>query len=582
MLSDEEITSKAKKFALLNAADHSGIANPNAVVGRLLSENAELRKDASKVKSIVAGVVASINGMNLQQQKRLLDEEFPGELESSVTRKREQSRAEASKRPQLPDLPDASPGNVVTRFPPEPNGFMHIGHAKAAILGLEYARKYEGKFIVRFDDTNPAAEKLEYYGAFLEAFEWLQIKPDLVRNASDDMEKFYQIAQSMIDKFAAYVCSCSQEKMRDLRAAGFPCEHRSQSRAANTARWNEMLSGKVEAKNSVLRFVGNMQSLNTTMRDPVLFRIVDHPHPLKGNEFRVYPTYDFDGPLEDSLDGVTHAMRSKEYELRDELYYAILDSVEFRKPRIIEFSRLALKNTTVSKRSLRKLIEEGKVEGWDDPRLPTIAGLRRRGIQPETIREFVLQMGISKVESLPTWDLLESINRKVLDPRSKRYFFVGHPYELEIEGHPTLKVVLKYHPDSDFGERAIETQGKFLISASDGCELKPGDKFRLMETYNCELLSVDDRKLKAVKTSDNIEEKIPKIQWVTPEDSVPFTVTKTAPLLIEEEYNPNSLEKVEGRIEKSASALKVGEMFQLVRLGFCRLDSSGAAILAHK
>jgi len=582
LLTDDKIAQLARKFAFLNALEHSGKANQNAVIGRILAEHSELRNESARVKTIVQSVVATVNQMSPEQQRAGLENEFPGELQSSLDRKKEISKADSSKKAELPDLPDVVFGKVSTRFPPEPNGFMHIGHAKAALLGFEYAKKYGGKFMVRYDDTNPAAEKREYYGAFIDSLEWLKIKPDQVKNASDDIAKFYDIARQMIKKYRAYVCSCSQERMRELRAAGMPCEHRSQSAQENAAQWESMLSGNTGAKQSVLRFVGDMESLNTTMRDPVLFRVVEHPHPLLGTKFRVWPTYDFDGPVEDSLDGITHAMRSKEYELRDELYYAILDSVDLRKPRIIEFSRLALKNTTVSKRSLRKLIEEGKVQGWDDPRLPTIAGLQRRGILPETIKEFILSMGISKVESLPTWDLLESINRKLLDPIARRFFFVRDPVLVEVEDHPRMEVTLRFHPDADLGSRSIETAGSFWISGADAAPLKIGSRFRLIEAYNCEILQVDGGKILARRVSEVTGEKIPKLQWVIPDGSIPFTLMVPGPLLLNDEYNPDSLKLIDGKIENSAESLKVGEIVQLVRTGFCKLDSPRTAIMAHK
>lgn len=581
-VSDEEIVSLTRKFAYINAVEHDGVANAGAVVGRILSEYSNLRKEPARVKSIVWSIVEPINRMSLEEQKFALEREFPGEWESVVHKKRDIAKSESQKKPELPDLPGAVMGEMVTRFPPEPNGFMHIGHAKAAILGLEYAKKYRGKFIVRYDDTNPAAEKMEYYGAFLEAFDWLGIKADIVKNASDDLNKFYRIAEEMILKYAAYVCSCSQQKMREERSMGLHCIHRSQSSSVNLNQWHSMISGKTEMQTSTLRFAGNMQSLNTTMRDPVLFRIVDQAHPLRKDEFRVWPTYDFDGPIEDSLDGVTHAMRSKEYELRDELYYAILDSLDLRKPKIIEFSRLALKDTTVSKRSLRKLIEEGKVQGWDDPRLPTIAALRRRGILPESIREFILEMGISKVESLPTWDLLESINRKLLDPIARRFFFVADPVKLEIDGFPEQEITLKYHPDNNFGSRVIRTKGRFEISGSDATQLQVGSKFRLIEAFNCEVYSKSDSLIRARRIGDVTEEKIAKIQWVSEEESTPFSVMVTGSLLINEEYNPDSLQIARGSIESSAKNLNVGDLFQLVRFGFCRLDSPATAILAHR
>jgi glutamyl-tRNA synthetase len=274
-------------------------------------------------------------------------------------------------------------------------------------------------------------------------------------------------------------------------------------------------------------------------------------------------------------------LRSKEYELRDESYYAILDSLGLRKPRIVEFSRLELQNTTVSKRNLRKLIEDGHVEGWNDPRLPTISGLRRRGFLPEAIREFVLSMGVSKVESQPSWDLLESINRRMLDPIAKRFFFVENPVAIEVENAPSVKVVLKFHPDRDFGQREITTGGKFMISEDDAKTLSPGIKIRLIEAYNIEILSIGSV-IKARFLGHDSIDHIKKLQWVVPDEALPLSVTIAGPLLLQDQYNPSSLRIAKGLIESSGRNINVGEIFQLVRFGFCRLDSSGMAILTHK
>ncbi|MDG7001202.1 MAG: glutamate--tRNA ligase, partial [Nitrososphaerota archaeon] len=491
-------------------------------------------------------------------------------------------KANSEKVAVLPELLDAKEGEVVTRFPPEPNGYMHIGHAKAAIIGYDYSRIYKGKFILRFDDTNPAAEKKEYYDAFLESLDWLGIKPDIVKNASDDLAKMYEYARQLIKNQKAYVCNCPQDLMRKNRAMGAACHHRTQDIAENLVRWDNMLNDDEEAKNSVLRFSGDMKSLNTTMRDPVLFRRVEEPHPIKRDEYSVWPTYDFDGPVEDSCDGVTHAMRSKEYELRDEVYVAILDSLNLRKPKIIEFSRLELRNTTVSKRNLKKLIEEGNVTGWDDPRLPTIAGLKRRGILPEAIREFILSMGVSKVESEPTWDLLESINRKFVDPIAKRFFFVSNPVRLKVQGAPKSEARLRFHPEKDYGHRVVNLDGNYLISDTDASNLSSGSKIRLMEAYNVEVEAVKDGQIESRYLGDQKIEKIPRIQWVSERSNAQMRILVPGPLLEDGSFNPNSLATVEGRIEESASNLPIGAIFQLVRFGFCRLDSKGVAILSHK
>ncbi len=575
---DEDISKTAKKFALLNAIEHNGKADSKSVIGRILSENSDLRRFAQRVRDIVSAIVTEVNRMSAAEQSAMFRSRYPGELEERTARKKEIAKSD-SQRTELPELVGAETGNVITRFPPEPNGYMHIGHAKAAIIGYEYAKKYSGEFLLRFDDTNPAAEKIEYYEAFRDSLRWLNITPSKTKNASDDMEKFYELAEKLINYSKAYICSCSQDIMRHNRAEGVPCEHRLQERQQNMSLWGDMLSGKLSIR-ATLRFTGDMKSQNTTMRDPVLFREVEGSHPIKGTQYRVWPTYDFDGPVEDSLDGVTHAMRSKEYELRDQLYFAILDALQLRRPRIIEFSRLELQNTTVSKRSLRKLIENNYVKDWDDPRLPTISGLKRRGFLPEAIRDFVLSMGVSKVESQPTWDLLESINRKLLDPIAKRFFFVENPISLHVENAPEVNVSLKFHPERNYGERTITTNGKFFLSSSDASQLKPGDKARLIEVYNIEILSSDNGIRARYAGEENIE-KIRRIQWVVPE-SLPFKVIIIGPLLINDDYNPNSIREATGLIESGGSDLKIGEIFQLVRFGFCRLDSSGVAILTHK
>ena len=579
---DSNVQNLALKYALVNALEHDGSANANSVLGRILSEIAELRKESARIKPIVIQQVAKVNGLQRDQQRSVLDDLFPGEFEKRTAKKKEISKAESEKEPTLPDLPGAEMGSVVTRFPPEPNGFMHIGHAKAATLGYEYAKRYNGQFIVRFDDTNPAAEKKEYYAAFLESLNWLGLTPNKIRNASDDIPFFYELAERMIRNSKAYVCTCTRQEMQNKRNASEICEHRSNAVEFNLSLWNEMLSGKAKKSDAILRFVGDMQSLNTTMRDPVLFRIVEESHPLKGREYNVWPTYDFDGAVEDSHDGVTHAMRSKEYELRDELYYALLDSLEMRKPRIIEFSRLQLANTTVSKRNLRKLIEAGYVSGWDDPRLPTISALRRRGFLPQAIREFIISMGLSKVESQPTWDLLESINRKLLDPIAKRYFFVSDPVSVNVIGEPEVRASIRLHPTENMGVREIDTHGRFQVSSADASALGPGSRFRLIDLYNVEVASKEDRELEVKKVEGSLSERIPKLQWVATDQGVPFKLIVTGPLLVNEEYNPASLKTEDGIAESAVASLPVGDIVQFVRIGFCRLDSPGTAILAHK
>jgi glutamyl-tRNA synthetase len=585
---EKEIITLARKFALLNAIYHDGRASLGSVIGRVFAEQPKLKRFPQRVNSLVREQVEKVNSLPLLDQRRALLLEFPGAMENEDKRKQEISRKEAEREPSLPELPDAIEGAVVTRFPPEPNGYMHIGHAKAAIIGREYATRYSGKFIVRFDDTNPSTEKLEYYGAFLDSLEWLGIKADRVKNASDDMEEFYKLAEVAMRNGKAYVCTCAQEDIRQMRAKGLACAHRTNSVEENLKLWEKMKKKEFKRNEAVLRFLGDIKSSNTAMRDPVLFRIVEDPHPLRGTKYHIWPTYDFDGPVEDSLDGVTHAMRSKEYELRDEVYCSILNSLGLRVPKIIEFSRLSLANTTVHKRTLKRLVEEKKVDGWDDPRIPTIAGLRRRGILPEAIRRFIISMGLSKVESEPTWDLLESINRKLLDPVAKRYFFVPHPVSLDVKGFPRVTVEIPYHPDRvEFGSRKIETNGRFAISSEDCERLLPGSKIRLIEAYTVEIEESVGRTALLARMIENDlhgeDRGIKKLQWVARDSCTSFEMKVLGPLLKEGGiFNEKSLTTVQGLAEQSALELREGELVQFVRIGFCRIDKPGVAILTHK
>ena len=580
--SRESIVTMLRKFVLLNSIAHQGKPDKGAVIGRMMAERPDLRRESRSVTALTIETITEISRLTLEEQKDALSREFPDALDEESSRKKEVSRRDSEKEATLPPLPGAIRGAVVTRFPPEPNGFMHIGHAKAAIVGSQYARAYGGKFLMRFDDTNPATEKKEFYDAFLEDFSWLEIKLDLVRNASDDMNAFYELADKMIRNSSAYVCTCPQELMRERRSRGEVCEHRSQTAELNLQLWSKMKSGETEESGAVLRFLGDMKSVNTTMRDPVLFRIVNKPHPIQGTKYKAWPTYDFDGPVEDSLDGVTHAMRSKEYELRDELYHAILKCLGLREPQIIEFSRLTLQNTTVSKRSLKKLVDEKKVEGWNDPRLPTISGLRRRGFLPRAIKEFILGMGVSKVESEPTWDLLESINRRILDPISKRYFFVPDPIEITVNGAPTLDVHLKYHPDKNYGDRLVRTDGSFFVSRNDLESIPIGASARLIEAYNIKIIEKNPEKIVCEYFGEERLSGIPKIQWVSTKDTVPIRVKVLGPLLSDGQFNPASLKLVSGFGESAVKEIEIDSIVQFVRFGFCRMDEEGVAILAHK
>jgi len=572
---DAETEKFIKVNALKNAVEHGGKSQPDVVVSRLAGSRPDLRSQLKSLIPEIKAIVQQINAMTLSEQKRLLDELAPGESVPKKPAGEQQSM-------QLPPLEGAVHGKVVTRFPPEPNGYPHIGHAKAAIIDEEYARMYDGKLILRFDDTNPLKEKLEYYHAIAEGLEWLGIKPDLVKNTSDDIELLHDFGRKLIEVGGAYVCTCSQDRIHDLRGKGLPCECRQDPEMA-IERMPKMFGGSYGPNDAIVRFKGDMADQNTAMRDPTLFRIIEGEHPLLGSKVRVWPTYDFAAPIEDSLDGVTHAMRTKEYELRNPLYYAILERLQLRKPIMIEFSRLEFEGMPVSKRKIKPLIDNGIVESWDDPRLPTLAGLKRRGFVPDAIRKFVLSLGFTLAETKPPFEALEAFNRKIVDPVSPRLFFVRDPVELFVKGAKEAEVVLKNHPtDARLGTRKVRVGDRFYIANEDATRLKVGDEIRLIELYNVKITGITKNLITAEIGSDEIRQSMPKIQWIAKNDIVEYKVLIPKALYAGEEYNTNSLEIARGFAESFVSGLRSDARVQFVRFGFCRIDDSQTAIMTHR
>ena len=469
---------------------------------------------------------------------------------------------------------------MVTRFPPEPSGYPHIGHAKAAFLDYEAANAYNGKMLLQFDDTNPEKESGEYVEALKEGLKWLGITWDGKEfYTSDYMTEIYDYSVKGMEKGVLYVCTCTQEETSKNREQGKPCPCSMLGAKENLARWENMIQAEPETGNgkryregeAVVRFRGDMSALNTTLRDPTMLRIMDAPHYRQKNKYRVWPNYDFATPILTHKMGVTHIMRSKEYELRDELYFRLCEALGIPKADVVGFSRLNIKNAPISKRFITPLVKEGKVMGWDDPRLPTLKGLARRGILPEAVKNFVMSFGLSKVESEPGWEKLLSENRKLLEPGARHYFFVPNPIRLEIRGSQYHEAELKLHPNQDFGTRKIRVNDFAFISEADFSNISEGEVFRLKDLFNAKMVSKKD--LIAERVADSKAEK--KIQWVT--DYVEAEILKPGDLLKEDEsFNEASLELVKGYAEANISSLEAGRIIQFERFGFCKLDAKKA------
>jgi glutamyl-tRNA synthetase len=579
---DQRLLDSIKATTLQNAVEHNGKAKADAVIGKIAASTTEFRSNLKNIVPAIRESVREINAMPLNEQKLLLKQL---EVIAPPQQTQPAEKSNIGSLPFFPKLENASPGKVITRFPPEPSGYPHIGHAKAAIIDEYYARRYAGKFILRFDDTNPLNERLEYYEAFILALQWLNISPDIIKNTSDDIELLYNYGKRLVSNGYAYVCTCDQKKIRDFRSKGIECDCR-KSMTAALGRIDDFFNGRFKQNEAIIRFKGLMADCNTAMRDPTLFRIIKGRHPKLGDKYDIWPTYDFAAPIEDSVDGVSHALRTKEYELRNALYFAILERLGLRKPNMIEFSRLEFDGLPVSKRKIKPLIENGIIKSWDDPRLPTLAGMKRRGFIPEAIRRFVLSLGMTLAETKPPFESLEAFNRKLIEAESTRLFFVKDPVEIRIPNTSPRVAVLKNHPTIDLGSRRIRVNDSVYISKDDAVNLRPGQEIRLIELFNIRVIDIITAGTKMTIigswSGDDIKPEMRKIQWVAKNDAHPFKVLVPKELYIGDTYNVNSLEVWEGVCESYVTNLKPDSKLQFVRMGFCRIEGDSLAIFTHR
>ena len=539
------------KNALLNAIQHDGKANVQAVLGKIISEGPEVRDNIKKIIPEIKNIVNDVNSLTLEEQQKKL-KRLGITLEKRVEGKKE-----------LPDLPNAGIGNVVTAFPPEPSKYPHMGHAKAALINYLYAKKYKGKFIVRFEDTNPELTKKEYYDAIINGLKWLGIEWNKLDYVSNHVSKYYEATIKLIKENKAYVCVCKQDEIKKNRRLMIGCKCRQNSIDKNLEIWEKLLTILKEGEASV-RLKISMGHKNALMRDPTIMRVLEHYHPRVGKKYRVWPMYDFATALMDVWEGVTHRIRSKEFEMRKELQQFIQKCLGLKSPYITEMARFNLKGVPSSGRQIREMIKNKELTGWDDPRLTTLMALKRRGFVPEAIKEFLISTGVSKTESTLTWDMLESFNRSVIDPKCNRYFAVFNPIEIKIKNAPLLKKV-RVHLHPDFPKRGFRqipvNVNKILISRTDFEKYK-GKEVRLIGLFNIKL----DKKAEFI--SKKVIMKMPKIQWVS-EKNMKINVLM-----------PNGSKK-NGIGEPEINKLKIDKRIQFVRFGFCRLDKKKLGIFFY-
>ena len=508
------------------------------------------------------------------------------------------------------DLKNGKYGDkVYTRFPPEPNGYLHIGHAKSICLNFSTAIKYNGKCNLRYDDTNPVKEDVEYVKSIEEDVKWLGFQWNERLWASDYFEKMYDSAVILIKKGKAYVDDLSQDEIRNLRGTltspGKNSPYRDRSVEENLRLFEEMKDGKYENGAKVLRAKIDMSSPNINMRDPVIYRISHNSHHNTGDTWCIYPMYTFAHPIEDAIEGITHSICTLEFEDQRPFYNWVLKEVGSWKtpPQQIEFARLNLTNTIMSKRHLKKLVDEGVVTGWDDPRMPTIAGIRRRGYTPEAIRNFCDKIGVSKANSTVDISLLEHCIRDELQGKVSSVNVVENPIKVIITNYPEDKTeymeMENNRNNEALGNRTVPFSRELWIDGDDFMEvpvkkyfrLFPGNEVRFKGAYfiTCrevvkdengnvkELLCTYDPETRSGSSFEGRKVK-GTIHWVDAKTAVPVTIRNYDYLFVEndqgeEVFNENSLYETVGYAEPSITNAKAGDRYQFFRHGYYIADS---------
>ena len=544
------------RYALMNAVKHKGKANPGAVMGAVMSNEPELRKRAPEVKEAVQAAVEKVNSLKPEEQQ--------SEMERLGLEIRERKQ---KKRQGLRNLPDVK-GEVVLRFAPNPSGPLHIGHARAAILNHEYARRYDGKLILRIEDTDPRRVDPEAYDMIPSDLEWLGVEWDETIIQSDRMEIYYEYTERLIERGGAYVCTCTPEAFREFKNEGKACHCRDLGVRENLQRWREMF--EMPEGSAVVRVKTDLQHPNPAIRDWVSMRIVEAEHPRTGTRYRVYPMMNFSVAVDDHLLGVTHVLRGKDHLANSEKQEYLYRHLGWEPPVFIHYGRLKMDDIALSTSGAREGIVEGKYSGWDDPRLGTIRAIARRGIRPEAIRKLMVEIGVKIADSTMSWKKIYGLNRNILEEEARRYFFAADPVRFEIEGLPgPIRVERSLHPDKpELGNRILELNGDVYLPRGD---LREGP-LRLIDAVN---VIYSDGELRY--HSEGIEEarelQAAMIHWVPAESALKAVVVM-----------PDASE-IEGVIEGDASELEVDDVVQLERFGFARVDSSGERLVfyyAHK
>ena len=533
------------KYVLLNAFKHKGNANPGAVMGSIMSSEPELRSKAKEVGQLAGKIVAQVNALSIDEQKSEM-EKYGVEV---------QDKKPKTKKTGLQELPGTHE-NIVLRFAPNPSGPLHIGHSRAAIPNAEYVKRYDGTLILRIEDTDPKRVFKPAYDMIPEDLAWLGIHPDEIIYQSDRFEIYYDYARQLIQKGAAYMCTCDGATFKELKDNSKPCPCRDNSVEENIELWNKFDS--MDAGEAVLRLKTDINHKNPAIRDWVAMRIVEEDHPRLGDKYRVYPMMNFSVAIDDHLLGMTHVLRGKDHFANSEKQKYLYEHMGWELPEFIHYGRLKMEDIALSTSKAMEGIENGTYSGWDDPRLGTLRAIARRGIKPKTIYDLIIEMGVKMSDSAISWKKIYGLNRNILEPLANRYFFCENPQLIEIENYNGGKINIERPLHSDYlkrGNRNLIFDGKVYIAQED---ISNGI-FRLMDAVNIE---ITDNKIAYHSTSfeDAREVKAKIIHWVPHEENMNVKI-------IMDDATVKS-----GIGEVALKNLKVGDIVQFERVGFARLD----------
>jgi glutamyl-tRNA synthetase len=558
----ERIRESAVKYTVFNASQYGGKANPGSVMGRIFAEFPEAKANAKDVQRLIEGVVADVNSWPLDKIMETV-KQWPELLEA---KKIEEKKT-------LPPLKNIDAWPLVkVRFAPNPDGPLHLGSAESIIFSDEYSKRYKGHFILRFEDTSADVKPpiLKMYEWILEDLNWLGVKVDEKYIQSERLSIYYEYAEKLLTMGAGYVCTCKSEEFKRLYMSKEPCPCRDLQPEEHLNRWKMMLDGDYKRGEAVVRVKTEITHPNPAIRDWPALRISTQSHPLQKRKYRVWPLYNFSCAVDDHLMGVSHVIRGKEHEVNSTRQKYLYDHFGWQFPEIINVGRLGLEAGILSKSKIRAGVDSGIYTGWDDPRLGTLRALKRRGLQPETIREIMLQVGPKPINVTISWGNFAAANKKIIDPRANRYFFVNDPIELRVTGvKEKLRAKLPLHPDhpeNGYREYTVDPEDgecNFLVTSKDLCE-EEGKLIRLMGLVNVEVTKTGKD---AEANFHSKEHQVARengatfIQWLTKQNSVDADVVMSDASI------------ARGKAEKLVSDLRVDDMLQFERFGFVRVDS---------